>query len=374
MSQEEIIRSVCEAFSVPGTVTEITYIPNGHLHNTYKVTLRQENGDERSLVLQEINTYAFRKPVEVMENIDRVTRHIQKKKPGDSSLKFGRTEDGKPYYIADEEHGGGFWRMYNYIDSVTFNTCTDLPVVRRTGEAFGSFLNMLADFEAEKLYYSIPDFHNTPARYEQLQAAVREDAGGRVKTAETEIRELLEDRDRICRLTELYNEGKLPVRVTHNDTKINNVLFDRETMEPLAVIDLDTVMPGLAGHDFGDAVRFVANTTVEDDKNPENAKLDMELFKAFADGYLSETADRLTDTEIGTLALSCYDITMELASRFLTDYLSGDKYFHIDYPEHNLVRTRCQMALARDMADKLDSMQEIIDGFASKYRKDKAKK
>lgn len=367
MNQEEIIRSVCNAFSVPGEITEIYSIPNGHLHYTYRVTLRQENGEKLIVLLQEINTYAFRKPIEVMENIDHITQHIQKKNPQRISLKFGYAKDGNPYYIADGEHGGGFWRLYNYIDSTTFNSCSDLSVIRRTGVAFGNFQNMLSDFEVGSLYYTIPDFHNTQARYCQMETAIREDPVDRVKTAGPEIQELIDDKERICRLTDLYNEGKLPIRVTHNDTKINNVLFDKETMEPLVVIDLDTVMPGLAGHDFGDAVRFVANTTVEDDRNAENAKLDMDVFKAFADGFLSETAGQLTEMEIKTLALSCYDITMELASRFLTDYLEGDKYFHTDYPEHNLVRTRCQMALARDMAEKLDSMQEIIDGLADKY-------
>lgn len=175
--------------------------------------------------------------------------------------------------------------------------------------------------------------------------------------------------DKACRLTELYEEGKLPLRVTHNDTKINNFLFDETTHEPLVVIDLDTVMPGLVGHDFGDAIRFAANFEEEDSENISRIGLDLNTFWAFADGFLSKTADTLTELEISTLAQSCFCITCELATRFLDDYLIGDKYFKVKKDKHNLIRTRSQIALAKDMEKKMDSMQAIVNTYADKYKR-----
>lgn len=250
--------------------------------------------------------------------------------------------------------------MSNYVPSVTFNTVSDLQVVRNAGKAFGEFQMDLADFDSSELTETIPAFHNTRKRYESLRQAIDRDRVGRAASVPEEIDYLLSVQDLACTLTDLQQAGQLPLRVTHNDTKINNVLFHPETHEAMVVIDLDTVMPGLMGHDFGDAIRFAANYVEEDCPQPEKAGVDLAVFRAFAEGFLSKTALTMTPKERDTLALSCFALTAELSVRFLTDYLDGDLYFKTLYPEHNLVRTRCQIALAKDMQKKLSQMQEII--------------
>ena len=241
----------------------------------------------------------------------------------------------------------GFWRLSNYVPSVTFNSCDDLNVVRSAGEAFGDFQMMLSDFDAGALYYTIPDFHNTRKRYEKLKADMAADPCGRVAEVRAELDWLLSVEDEACRLTDMQEQGELPLRVTHNDTKINNVLFDEATHQPLVVIDLDTVMPGLVGHDFGDAIRFAANFVEEDCPQAEKAGVNLNVFWAFAEGFLKKTAATLTEAEVATLGNSCFTLACELATRFLDDYIVGDKYFKIRSPQHNLERTRCQIALAR---------------------------
>ena len=250
--------------------------------------------------------------------------------------------------------------MFNFVPSVTYSATTNLQVIRNAGLAFGDFQMMLSDFDVSALHETIPDFHNTKKRYEKLEADVKEDPLGRVAEVREEVDWLLSVKDKACRLTQMQEDGELPLRVTHNDTKINNVLFDRETDEALVVIDLDTVMPGLVGHDFGDAIRFAANYVEEDSKELEKAGVNMEVFRAFAEGFLSKTAGSLTAAEINTLALSCFALSCELATRFLDDYIMGDVYFKTNYPGHNLVRTRCQIALAKDMLKKMPQMEQLV--------------
>ena len=197
---------------------------------------------------------------------------------------------------------------------------------------------------------------------------VQEDKAGRADQVREEIEYLICVQDQACCLTDLYNAGKMPLRVTHNDTKINNVLFSPEAHEAMIVIDLDTVMPGLIGHDFGDAIRFAANFVEEDCRSPEKAGVNLEVFRAFAEGFLSMTARTMTDTEVQTLAMSCFALTAELATRFLADYLDGDKYFNIKSPDHNLIRARCQIALAEDMLKHMDEMEQIVHDCVSKWR------
>lgn len=251
---------------------------------------------------------------------------------------------------------------------VTFDTCDDLSVVRSAGQAFGDFQMLLSDFDAEQLFYTIPDFHNTRKRYEKLKADMASDPCGRVSEVRNELDWLLSVEDEACRLTDLFNAGKLPLRVTHNDTKINNVLFDEKSREALVVIDLDTVMPGLVGHDFGDAIRFAANFVEEDCPQADKAGVNLNIFWAFAEGFIKETAATLTEAEVNTLGISCFALACELATRFLDDYILGDKYFKVNYPEHNLVRTRCQIALAKDMRKKMDAMNAIARDCWKRYR------
>lgn len=283
--------------------------------------------------------------------------------PDTLSLHFHHTADRKNYL----EDADGFWRLSNYVPSITFDTCDDVEVIRRAGEAFGDFQVMLSEFDAGELFYTIPNFHNTRKRYEQLKAGIMEDPCGRVSEVHEEIEWLLSVEEQACSLTDMQERGELPLRVTHNDTKINNVLFDQETSKPLVVIDLDTVMPGLIGHDFGDAVRFAANFVEEDCEDTTKVGVDLNVFWAFADGFLKKTAATLTEKETNTLALSCFALACELATRFLDDYIMGDKYFKTKHGKHNLERTRCQIALAKDMLKKMDAMDAIVKVCAKRY-------
>ena len=227
---------------------------------------------------------------------------------------------------------------------------------------------LLADFDAQQLYVTIPDFHDTRKRYQKLLADMAEDPMGMAAQVAEEVEWLKSVQEQACRLTDLYEAGQLPLRVTHNDTKINNVLFQPNGNQAIVVIDLDTVMPGLVGHDFGDAIRFAANYVEEDSPEAEKAGVDMEVFRAFTQGFLKHTAATLTQQEVDTLALSCFALTCELATRFLDDYILGSPYFKIQYPEHNLVRARCQIALAKDMLQKLDEMDAVVHQCMEQYR------
>lgn len=369
--QPEIIEKllgVCKRFRIQGLFFSYEELKNGNVNHTYKVNYLVDDGSGmakiKSYLVQKINTVAFTHPVELMENIDKVTTYIREHNPNDITLHFHHTDSGENYLMEQN----GFWRMSNYIPSVTFNTGDNLTVVRNSGEAFGDFQMLLKDFDASQLYFTIPDFHDTRKRFEAFKLAVSEDACGRAEECRDEIDWLLSVEDTACKLTDLYNEGKLPLRVTHNDTKINNVLFDKDTLKPLVVIDLDTVMPGLVGHDFGDAVRFAANFEEEDCDNPSMVGLDLNTYWAFTEGFLSKTAKTLTETEAETLGLSCFALACELSTRFLADYLNGDVYFKIKRDKHNLIRTRAQIALAKDMLAKMDAMTAICKECWKAYR------
>lgn len=331
-------------------------IQMGNVNRTYKVNFMLPEGKPKSFLVQNVNTYAFRNPVGLMDNIDKVTEFIRAKKPGQLALHFHHTADRKTYVV----DGKNFWRMTNYVPSVTYNTVTDLNIIRDAGKAFGEFQMDLADFDISQLIETIPGFHNTRSRYAALKKAIAENKAGRAEEVREEVDYLLSVEDLACKLTDLHAAGQLPLRVTHNDTKINNVLFDPDTSNAMIVIDLDTVMPGLMGHDFGDAIRFAANNAEEDCRDLSKVGVNMDVFRAFAEGFLSMTAKTMTQTEVDTLALSCFVLTVELATRFLADYLDGDLYFKILSPDHNLVRTRCQIALAKDMLSRMDEMETVV--------------
>ena len=359
---------VGEAFRIPGPFFSYEEIKMGNVNHTYKVNYIRDDGSGmakiKSYLVQRVNTYAFQRPLELMSNIDKVTEYIHAKYPHVKCLHFHHTAE-RNNYLMDED---GFWRLSNYVPSVTFNSCEDLEIVRNAGQAFGDFQMMLSKFDASSLYYTIPDFHNTRKRYEKLKADMAADPCGRVAEVREELDWLLSVEDEACRLTDLYEAGELPLRVTHNDTKINNVLFDEATLKPLVVIDLDTVMPGLVGHDFGDAIRFAANFVEEDSPEAEKAGLNLNIYWAFAEGFLKETAPTLTEAEAETLGNSCFALACELSTRFLDDYITGDKYFKIKGPKHNLVRTRCQIALAKDMQKKMDAMNAIVRDCWVRYK------
>lgn len=368
---------ICEKFRIPGTLLWYKQMESGNINTTYKVMVK--NGKETGYVIQKINSYVFRDPEAVMNNIDLVTEHIMAKKQREHGiiarryrLHFHHTADRKNFW-RDDENNGEFWRLMNCIeDSVGFDETGDPAVLFMVGKAFGQFQINLSDFDASQLAETIPNFHNTRLRLENFFEDVKRDEFGRCGEAYEEIKMIREMFGTACKLTDLLAEGKVPLRVTHNDTKSNNVLLDSTTLEPLVVIDLDTVMPGLAMHDFGDAVRFAANTAAEDEANTRKVSLDLDLYRAFAEGFIGATAEILTPVEIDTMALGAVTITIELATRFLDDYITGDKYFKTNYPKHNLIRARSQLALVKDMQKKYDAMNRIVHEVAEQHTPEKA--
>lgn len=365
LSNQDILR-IGAAFC-PGTepigIRELTA---GNVNATFR--LDYDTADRnRSLVLQRINTEAFRDPDALMENIRLVTEHIRTAlvaagtDPSRRVLEFLPTADGS---LLHREPDGSCWRCYRYVDEVTAYDRIESPsLFREAGRGFGAFQNMLAEFPADRLSETIPFFHDTPRRYEAFRASVAADAAGRVGKLAEEISFFDCRAARMHGIVDRLASGELPLRVTHNDTKLNNVLIDNKTHHALCVIDLDTVMPGSVLYDFGDAVRYGACTAAEDEPDTARIGFDMELFRVFAEGFLSETAGRLTDAELTLLPLGAEIITCELAMRFLTDYIDGDRYFKIHYPEHNLVRARAQMKLLTEIEARRDEMNACIEAW-----------
>ena len=361
----ETLRIVGEKFRLKGELESYELITHGNINTTYCV--KYKNPD-KSYIFQKVNTYVFHDPVQIMKNIDLVTEHIRKKQGGKNipALHFHHTDDGKNYWFSTQEN---FWRVSKNFNAITLQASSDPEALRQAGRAFGEFQSKLSDFDASLLFETIPNFHNTKKRLEVFFENVEKDEYGRAKEVLSEIEFVRRHREIAEKLTNLSENGIIPKRVTHNDTKINNVLFDKETGKPLVVIDLDTVMPGLAAHDFGDAVRFAANTAAEDEKDITKVAFDLDLYRGFAEGFISEVADILTPVEIDTMALGALTITIELGMRFLDDYITGDKYFKTRYAGHNLDRTRCQFALAADMEKKFDEMNKIVRDTAARIIK-----
>ncbi|MBQ7291612.1 MAG: aminoglycoside phosphotransferase family protein [Clostridia bacterium] len=362
----EKITELASIFCLPGTVKDIKLISHGNINATYDVTMEHE-GEEQRYVFQKLNIYVFKNPKQIMSNIEKITTHISEKleaegKSRDFVMHFAHRENGKNYIVDDQ----GFWRVSEYVrDSVTCNTCEDLNKLRSAGKAFGNFQVMLSDFDANELYETIPNFHNTRSRIAVLMRHANEDPCGRADEVQEELERIKKLKPLGVRLNELIDSQEMTFRVTHNDTKINNVLFDVNTGEAKTVIDLDTVMPGLVAHDFGDAIRFAANTAAEDEADLSKVGLDIERFRAFAEGFIPELVHSLTPIEIKTMALGAFTMTLEVAVRFLDDYITGDQYFKTNYRGHNLVRTRCQLKLAEEMYDRMGEMNKIISEIAN---------
>ena len=359
----EVLKHVGKQFRLAGELESFESIKNGNINVTYKVIYRRSDQSLKAYIFQKINTHVFKQPTDIMRNIDLVTTHIRKKYDKIPTLHFHHTKSGDNFLYDSD---GSFWRVMNYIDSVTFNTCDDLEVVRNTGLAFGRFQMQLADFDGSQLYETIPNFHNTRMRIDALLKNAKADPVGRVSEASAELEYIASVRERAIELSEKFYSGMLPVRVTHNDTKCNNVLFDRETKLPLIVIDLDTVMSGMSMYDFGDAARFIANTSVEDEEDLTKVSFNVDAFKALAEGYIGELIGHVTDEEITSLPLATFSITVELAARFLDDYIVGDTYFKIRYPKHNLVRARCQLKLAQSIMEQYDDLCNIVNSLNKK--------
>lgn len=366
----EIFKQLISIFGISGEIKSVEVVSNGHINTTYDVTVNAD-GENRRYIFQKLNIFVFREPEKIMENIDRVTNYISEKleatgKDRNGVMHFLHTADGKNHFSQED----GFWRISEYVENtVTLNSCEDLGALRSAGYAFGSFQVMLSDFDASLLHETIPNFHNTRMRFATLFSHVEEDPCGRVSSVRKEIDALRSMQERATYLCDLVDSGMLPLRVTHNDTKINNVLFDKETKKAKTVIDLDTVMPGLVSHDFGDAIRFAANYAAEDEKDLSLVGLDIERFRAFAEGFVRKVAGIITPTEKETMALGAFVMTAECAARFLDDYITGDHYFKTHYEGQNLVRARCQIKLAQDMLSRMDEMNAIIEQIASSATK-----
>ncbi len=346
--------------SAPVSYRECT---DGHINGTYFI---YTEGSER-YVLQKINTSVFKDPEGLMRNIIGVTGHIRRKLAADGgdvkrgTLTFMLTGDGKTYYTAPD---GSCWRAYEYVGGVeSFQSASSPDVFEEVGRAFGHFQMQLADYDASCLCETIPNFHNTPSRYADFEEALARNASGRAGAAEKEIGFVRAHREVCSYITDRIKSGLLPLRVTHNDTKLNNILIDKATGKPVCVIDLDTVMPGSVLFDFGDAIRFGASSAAEDETDLSLVSMREDMFEAFAAGFISGLNGSLTDAEILELPMGALVITLETGIRFLTDYLNGDTYFRIHYPQQNIDRARNQFALVADMEKKMPEMVGIIKKY-----------
>ena len=350
------------AFRIQGHPVKCTPFGHGHINSTFKIAT--DEGAE--YVLQRINTYVFKDPVGLMNNAGAITDFIrQRVEDPRLALHFLTTNDGE-FYFEDEK--GEFWRMYDFVGGFCLDTPECDDDFYQSALAFGRFQQMLSEFPAETLSETIPEFHNTPDRYRQFKESVAADKMGRLEGIRDEVNFLLEREEMGAQIHNQRVAGILPLRVTHNDTKLNNVLLDKKTRKSLCVLDLDTVMPGLSAFDFGDSIRFGAATAAEDEKDLSKMEMDLHLFEIYAKGFL-EAATNLTDAEVDALAMGAYTMTLECATRFLKDYLDGDQYFKVQYPEHNLVRARTQIKLVADMEKKMDEMKAIVARVAAEIRK-----
>ncbi|MBO7214120.1 MAG: aminoglycoside phosphotransferase family protein [Clostridia bacterium] len=355
------IFNLCQDFSFEGEFLNYEVVTTGNINTTYKVTMQLGAKEERYL-LQKINKNVFSHPERIMENIKSVNDFIDHRHKCEDLfvLHFINSKNDLPYVI--DEHGN-FWRACKFFDCACFDSPDDLFVIEEAGRAFGQFQYLLNGYDASKLHVTIPNFHDTRKRIQALEKTIKYASGSLKAIAKEEIDYILENKSIAVKLCELLDEGKIPLRVTHNDTKCNNVIFDKNTLKALAVIDLDTIMPGLCAYDFGDGARSICSTTDEDEQDLSLVKFDLERFERFSKGYFKYLKSILTEDEKDTLALSVYIMTLELASRFLQDYLNGDVYFKVRMKNHNLIRARCQIALCKDILIKLDQMNEIVHKY-----------
>ena len=341
-------------FPTDGRPIDCRQIKTGHIHETYLITT--DTGSK--YILQWINQFVFPNVNAIMNNMSAISSFLQKREDGQMSMiRYLRTTEDKSYY---DDGQGGAWRAYRFVDN---SICLPRPETREDfyecPRAFGRFQHALIDFPAKQLEETIVNFHNTVDRYRQFREAIRLDPKGRKAEVEEEIAFVLEREERACVLHRMRENGQLPTRATHNDTKINNVLLDQDTRKAICVIDLDTVMPGLSVYDFGDAIRFGASTAEEDEPDLSKVELDLDLFRVFVRGFY-ETCPCLSREEIAMFPLGAYTMTLECGMRFLADYLNGDVYFSIEREKQNLDRAHTQFKLISDMEKKWEAMERIV--------------
>ena len=364
---EAILNEVIAAFDFPATLLGAVRYGSGHINDTFCLVCQPQEGKAIRFVLQGLSVAAFPRQDELMENFIGVTSHLRKKieaAGGDvmrETLNLVNTRDGKPYYT---DSTGKVWRLMPYVEGTVCLQKATPELFEASARAFGRFQRLLNDYPAHTLHESIVNFHNTEDRFAKFLAALEADKLGRAKDVQAEVQFVL-DRKADCSVAlNALREGKLPLRVTHNDTKLNNVLIDEQTQEGICIIDLDTTMPGLSIYDFGDSIRFGANHSAEDEKDLSKVNFDIELYRIYTRGFLEGAQGGLTDAELEYLPWGAKLMTLECGIRFLTDYLDGDNYFHIRYPEQNLDRTRTQFKLVSDMEQQWDEMHAIVREIA----------
>lgn len=360
----DIINNAVNNFELTGVPRGCMPYGNGHINDTFYLVCDEADGSESRYIIQSVNCNIFKDPREVMDNIEKVTTHLKNKnKNADprSILTLIPTYSHTSYYIDKYKN---CWRMYGFIgESICIERPEHTSDFYESGYAFGKFQRDLTDFPAETLYEVLPGFHDTVNRYKNLEKAIKEDKVGRVKTVTEEIEFIRKRADFFSVLADANKNGELPLRVSHNDTKSNNALLDEKTRKALCVIDLDTIMPGFSVTDFGDAIRFGANTASEDEKDLSKVSLDIDMFTAFADGFLTGSEGQLENSEIMLMPEGAKMMTIECGMRFLTDYLEGDTYFKTKYADHNLVRCRTQLKLVADMEAHWETMKQIVSKY-----------
>lgn len=367
MEMRPDIENITSQFRVQGELVSWKECRTGHINSTFFVTF-SEGGTESKYVLQKINTYVFKNPEQLMSNIVGVTEYLRRviaKEGGDperGTLNFIACHNGH-HFCRDND--GGCWRMYKFIDNVvSYQLAGSTELFREVGFAFGDFQRKLAGYDAKSLFETIPDFHNTKKRYADFERAVTGCTGERRGIASAEIDFIRRRREKCLVIVDEIAAGRLPVRVTHNDTKLNNILIDKDTGRAVCIIDLDTVMPGSALYDFGDAIRFGASSALEDEADLDKVYFRSDMYEAFAEGFISGAGGALTKREISLLPMGAYIITLETGMRFLADYLEGDVYFRTEYEDHNLIRARNQLKLVCDIETRFDEFVRITEKFA----------
>jgi len=358
-------QAICEQFCVKGAYDSCAPYGEGHINETFLLTTT-DGALKRKYILQRINSNLFKDVARLMNNIYLVTEFSRKKiverggDPDRESLTVVRTKDGGNYYC----DGVNFFRVYLFIDNATAYQVVKKPEhFYQSAVAFGNFANLLAEFDASKLYEPLPDFHNTVKRFENLKKAIAENKSGRLEKVKPEVEFALAHEKIVDKIVNQLKNGTIPCKVTHNDTKLNNVLIDNATDKAVAVIDLDTIMPGTIVYDFGDSIRFGCNPAAEDERDLSKVNFDISLFEQYVKGYMSALRNTMTLAEAKNLALGAIMMTYECGIRFLSDYLDGDVYFRVKREDHNLDRTRTQFKLVSDMEAAFDEMNAIVDKY-----------
>ncbi len=369
-----MIEEILTNYNIPGQLLSIKKCNTGNINTTFIIEY-DNNGNRQRYLIQKINTNIFKNPNVLMNNIYNVTKYLKTKMILDKDtehkvLELLKTKNGNLLCkVINSENKEEYYRIYNYIEnSISYNDSFDNRIVYNTGKAFGNFNRLLDDYPIETLEEIIKDFHDTKKRYKNFLKDIMSNKGKRVGEVYTDIFEIIK-RKKLCDvITKELKNGSIPYRVTHNDTKINNVMINKTTGDYLAVIDLDTVMPGSLLFDYGDGIRSTASSVSEEETDLEKVKIDMERFKYYTEGYMSEMAEYITENEVKLMGESIIVITLELAMRFLNDYINGDEYFKIEYEHQNLYRARNQIELVKDIEKNMKEIKNYIDYCYKKYK------